>query len=133
MHPLRILREVGHATVEQNKTLLAENVVFHSPVLVKAVTGRDTVAAIFAASASVREGQYVAEHKLDDRTTFLWWKGTIDGHEIESFDVLVDDAQGLLGVCRQISMTSFGPRENPNMVSARAASPDSYLGFNLAR
>ncbi len=96
MHPLRILREFGHATVEQNKTLLAENVVFHSPVLVKAVTGRDTVAAIFAASASVREGQYVAEHKLDDRTTFLWWKGTIDGHEIESFDVLVDDAQGLL-------------------------------------
>jgi hypothetical protein len=60
------------------------------------VTGRDAVAAIFATSASAREGRYVAEHKLDDRTTFLWWKGMIAGHEIESFDVLVDDAQGLL-------------------------------------
>ncbi len=84
MHPLRKLRESGHATVEQNKALLAEDVVFHSPVLVKAVTGRDAAATIFATSASVREGRYVAEHKLDDRTTFLWWKGTIDGHEIES-------------------------------------------------
>jgi hypothetical protein len=96
MHPLRRLRESGQATVEQNKALLAEDVVFHSRVLVKAVTGRDAVAAIFATSASVREGRYVAEHKLDDRTTFLWWKGMIDGHEIESFDVLVDNAEGLL-------------------------------------
>jgi hypothetical protein len=31
------------------------------------------------------------------RTTFLWWKGMIDGHEIESFDVFVDNAEGLLG------------------------------------
>ncbi len=50
MHPLRILRESGHETVEQNKALRAEHVVFHSPVLVKAVTGRDVVAAIFATS-----------------------------------------------------------------------------------
>jgi hypothetical protein len=96
MHPFRKLRESGHATVEQNKALLAKDAVCHSPLLAKAVRGRDAVATIFAASASVREGRYVAEHKLDDRTTFLWWKGTIDGHAIESFDVLVDSAQGLL-------------------------------------
>ena len=65
--------------------------VFHSPVLVKAVEGRDAVAAIFATSVSVWEGRYVLEHKLDEHTTFLWWKGTINGHEIESFDVLVDN------------------------------------------
>jgi hypothetical protein len=65
--------------VEQNKALLAENVVFHSPVLVKVVEGRDAVAAIFVTSASVREGRYVLEHKLDERTTFPWWKGTING------------------------------------------------------
>jgi hypothetical protein len=57
--------------------------VFHSPMLVKAVEGRDLVATIFAASASFRGGRYVAEHKLDDRTTFLRWQGTIDGHEFE--------------------------------------------------
>jgi hypothetical protein len=57
MRPLRKLRQSGPATVEQNKALLAENVVFHSPVLVKAVEGRDAVAAIFTTSASVREGR----------------------------------------------------------------------------
>ena len=64
---------------------------FHSPVLIKAVEGCEAVAAIFAASVSVRQGKYVAEHWPDDHTTFLWWKGTIDGHGIESFDVIVDN------------------------------------------
>jgi len=96
MHPLRSLREAGAASVAQYAALLAEDVVFHSPVFVKAVEGRDTVAAIFAASASVREGRYVAEHKLDERTTFLRWQGTIEGHEFESLEVIVDDDRGLI-------------------------------------
>ncbi len=96
MHPLRKLRESGPATVAQYKALLAETVVFHSPVLVKAVEGREAVAAIFSVSASVRDGRYVAEYRLDDRTTFLWWKGTLDGHGIESFDVIVDNEEGLI-------------------------------------
>ena len=69
---------------------------FHSPIFVKAVEGRETVAAIFAASASAREGRYVAKHKLDERTTFLRWQGTIEGHEFESLEVIVDDDRGLI-------------------------------------
>lgn len=45
---------VGPRNSGAKKAPLGENVVFHSPVLIKAVEGRDAVAAIFATSASVR-------------------------------------------------------------------------------
>ncbi len=96
MHPLRKLREAGPNTPSQVSELLAENVVFHSPVFVRAVKGRKEVAAIFAASPSVRQGAYTAEYRLDDHTTFLRWAGTIDGHEMESLEVIVDNDQGLI-------------------------------------
>ena len=96
MHPLRRLREAGSASVDQYAALLAENVVFHSPIFLKAAEGRNNVAEIFAVSGSLREGRYVAESKLDERTTFLRWQGMIDGHEFESFEVIVDDDQGLM-------------------------------------
>jgi hypothetical protein len=97
MHPLRKLRESGQATPAQVRELLAENVVFHSPLLVRAIEGRDVLAAIFAQSSSTRgSGTYTAEYKLDERTTFLRWEGTMDGHEIEELEVIVDNEDGLI-------------------------------------
>jgi hypothetical protein len=54
MHPLRKLRGSGNNTPAAVSRLLAENVVFHSPVLVRAAEGREKVAAILAASPKVR-------------------------------------------------------------------------------
>ena len=97
MHPLRQLRESGHPTVAQVRELLSENVVFNSPILIRPIQGRDAVAAIFAQSSATRgSGAYTAEFKLDARTTFLRWQGTMDGHKIESFEVVVDDEDGLI-------------------------------------
>jgi hypothetical protein len=97
MHPLRKLREGGTATPAQVSALLAENVVFNSPILVRPIEGREVVAAIFAQSSSTRgSGTYTAEFKLDERTTFLRWVGTMDGHKIESLEVIVDNEQGLI-------------------------------------
>ncbi len=96
MHPLRKLRESGTNTPAAVGKLLAEQVVFHSPVLVRAVEGREKVAAIFAASPQVRDGAYTAEYRLDDHNALLRWKGKIEGHEIESLEVLTDDEQGLI-------------------------------------
>ncbi len=96
MHPLRKLRESGNNTSAEVSKLLAENVVFHSPALVRAVEGREKVAAILAASPKVRDGAYTAEYRLDDHNTFLRWKGKIEGHEIESLEVLTDNDQGLV-------------------------------------
>jgi hypothetical protein len=66
--------------------LLAENIVFNSPILVRPIEGREVIAAIFAQSSSTRgSGTYTAECKLDERTTFLRWVGTMDGHKFEAW------------------------------------------------
>jgi hypothetical protein len=96
MHPLRKLRESGENTPAAVAKLLAEKAVFHSPLLVRPVEGREKVAVIMAASPKIRHGAYTAEYRLDDRNTFLRWKGTIEGREIESFGVLTDNDQGLI-------------------------------------
>src|SRR6478735_262000 len=97
MHPLRMLRESGKPTPAEVSELLAENVVFNSPILIRPIEGREVVAAIFAQSSSTRgSGTYTAEFKLDERITFLRWVGTMDGHKFESLEIIVDNEQGLI-------------------------------------
>ena len=107
MHPLRKLRESGSSTPGQVSTLLAEDVVFNSPILARSITGREACAAIFAQSSSTRgSGAYTAEFKMDDRTTFLRWEGTIEGRKLESLEVIVDNEQGLI-VERTIALRPY--------------------------
>jgi len=107
MHPLRKLRESGKPTAAQVSELLAENVKFNSPILIKPIEGREVVAAIFAQSSSTRgSGTYTAEFKLDENTSFLRWIGTMDGHKIESWEVIVDNDEGLI-VERTIAMRPY--------------------------
>jgi hypothetical protein len=96
MHAIRKLRESGHATVADYEKLLAPNVVFHSPVLIRTAEGRAVVARIFATSTTLREGAYTGEWRLDDRRTLLRWKGKIQGHELESFDLIEENDEGLI-------------------------------------
>lgn len=107
MHPLRKLRESGSATPSQVRELLSDKVVFKSPILIRPIDGRDVIAAIFAQSSSTRgSGAYTAEFKMDDRTTFLRWEGTMDGHKIESLEVIVDDEEGRI-VERTIALRPY--------------------------
>src|SRR5215469_7576947 len=108
MHALRKLREAGPPTIEQVAALLAENVVFNSPVLVRPLEGRAAVAQAIANSSRSRDevGDYLLEAKIDDRTTLLRWQGTIDGHKLESLELLVDDDDGKL-VERTIAYRPF--------------------------
>src|SRR6185436_6549483 len=107
MHPLCKLRESGNPTSAQVSELLAETIVFNSPILVRPIEGREVIAAIFAQSSSTRgSGTYTAECKLDERTTFLRWFGTMDRHKLESLEVIVDHEQGLI-VERTIALRQF--------------------------
>ena len=107
MHPLRKRREGGTATPAQVSALFAENIVFNSPILVRPIGGREVIATIFSQSSSTRgSGTYTAELKLDERTTFLRWEGTMDGHKIESLEVIVDNDQGLI-VERTIALRPY--------------------------
>ena len=98
MHPFRKLREAGPPTPEQAAAILAEDVVMRSPVLIKPIVGRELVAITISNSSHSRDslGRYIFEAKLDDRTTPLRWQGTVEGHEIESLELLTDDESGLL-------------------------------------
>jgi hypothetical protein len=107
MHPLRKLRETGNPTPAEIRELLAENIVFNSPILARPIDGRDAIAEIFAQSSSTRDsGAYTAEFKLDERTTFLRWLGTMDGHKFESLEIIVDNEQGLI-VERTIALRPY--------------------------
>ncbi|MBA2590013.1 MAG: hypothetical protein H0U98_15475 [Alphaproteobacteria bacterium] len=107
MHPLRKLRESGKPTPAQVGALLAENVTFNSPILARVITGRDAIAAIFAQSSSTRgSGSYTSEVKIDDHTTFLRWEGTMDGHKLESLEIIKDNEDGLI-VERTIALRPF--------------------------
>lgn len=98
MHPLRRLREAGPPSPQQVAEILAENVVMHSPVLIKPIVGRELVAITISNSSHSRDnpGKYIYEGTLDDRTTLLHWRGTVEGHEIEGLELLTDNEQGLL-------------------------------------
>jgi len=62
----------------------------HSPLLTRAIEGRDAVSKTMAASARNRDnpGTYVLERKLDENTTFLRWKGTIEGTNSRAWNCL---------------------------------------------
>src|SRR3974377_2559095 len=107
MHPLRKLRESGKPTPAQVRELLAENIVFNSPCLVRPIEGPEVCAAIFAQSSATRgSGTYTAEFKVDERTTFLRWVGTMDGHKFESLEIIVDNEHGLM-VGRPIALRPY--------------------------
>lgn len=96
MHPFRKLREDEASTAADYETLLADNFVFHTPVLAYGVTDRKAAAAIFAAAPGVKKGAFVGEWRLDARKTLLHWKGEIQGHELESFEILTENEDGQL-------------------------------------
>jgi hypothetical protein len=85
-------------TPAQAAVVLNENVVMHTPVLTKPIVGRELVSITISNSTQSRDdpGKYIFEGKIDARTTLLRWQGTVEGHKIESLELLTDDENGLL-------------------------------------
>jgi hypothetical protein len=106
MHPLRKLRESGPHTAADVEPLLADAVTFHSPIFSRTVQGRTLVATVFAASAGVRSGRFVAEYRLDERTTFIRWQGIVDGRKLESLELILDDEHGKI-VDRTVALRPY--------------------------
>jgi hypothetical protein len=92
-HPLRQFKESPGATLERLKALLADDVVFSSPIFSREVRGKDLVAQVMLTSTSVRDGRFTHEFK-QDRETVLIWEGKIEGHKLVSFELIVDDEEG---------------------------------------
>jgi hypothetical protein len=105
LHPLRALRESGVTDPREFAQLLAENVIFRSALMVRAVEGREDVSRVLATASFAWSGHYVREEKLDSHTSFIYWSGSVRGHAIESMELVVDDDTGLVAE----NTTAFRP------------------------
>ena len=92
-HPLRQFKETPGATLEGLKALLADDVVFSSPIFSREVKGKDLVAKVMLTSTSVRDGHFTHEFRQGNETVLIW-EGIIEGHKLVSFELLVDDEEG---------------------------------------
>ncbi len=67
--------------------------------------------------------------KLDENTTFLRWKGTIEGHEFESMELLTDGPDGKL-VERTVAYRPFPAlkifREKQRAATGDLLPPDKW-------
>ncbi len=86
MHPFRKLREAGPMTPAQVAVVLNRDVVMHTPLLIKPLVGRELVAIVIATIPA----------RTSSKTTLLRWQGTVEGHKLESLELLTDDENGLL-------------------------------------
>lgn len=92
-HPLRQFKESPGATLAGLKALLADDVVFSSPIFSREVKGKDLVAQVMLTSTSVRDGRFTHEFKRDNETVLIW-EGKINGHKLVSFELIVDNEEG---------------------------------------
>jgi hypothetical protein len=92
-HPLRVFKESTGTTYDGLKELLAENVVFSSPIFTREVIGKELVAKVMYTSTSVRDGRFTHEFRQGNETVLIW-EGTIGGHKLTSFELIVDDEAG---------------------------------------
>lgn len=95
MHVFRAAVEAGE--IDTIGTLFTDDVVLHSPVAHRPYTGRDTVAAIVSAVATVLQ-EFRFEREIDAGTAdhALVFNATVDGLQIQGCDFLHSRDDGLI-------------------------------------
>ncbi|MCV7233151.1 nuclear transport factor 2 family protein [Mycobacterium branderi] len=93
MHPFRAVVEAGE--VSTIGRLFTDDVVLHSPVAHRPYTGRETVAAIVSAVATVLDGFHF-EREISADTAALMFRATVDGLDIQGCDFIHRRNDGLI-------------------------------------
>ena len=91
-HPFRVWRETG-SPPEQASELLAPDIVFHSPVLAKSVSGRELVLQILLNSGQVTDAHFLDEFRQGNKT-MLRLSGTVENNPLETFIFIIDNENG---------------------------------------
>ena len=96
MHPFRAVVEAGD--LERLGSLLAEDVVFRSPIVFKPYHGREATGALLRMASRVFvDFRYVREIGADDSSDHaLVFRAQVDGRELEGCDFLHVNADGLI-------------------------------------
>ncbi len=103
-HPFRVAIESGSDPAEFER-LFDPNAVLHAPMLSKAVEGRDNVFKVISTAAKTAGPLTYTRELNDGRQTFLFWSGTIGGHELQALTILVDGDNGLIREVRVLMRT----------------------------
>ena len=82
--------------LEAAHELLAEDIVFHSPVTFHPFVGRDTVRRLLAIVADTFEDFRYTDELETDGAHALIFRASIDGRELEGIDLLRFDDDGLI-------------------------------------
>lgn len=83
-------------TVERFATLLASDVVFHSPVFINAVRGRDLVAELLETVHAIFGVPTYRVRLRNGSDTVLLFDGEVDGKSLQAAVVIRDGPRGLI-------------------------------------
>jgi hypothetical protein len=70
-HPLREFKETPGATLGGFKSLLAEDVIFSSPIFTRDLVGKDLVSEVMLTSTTVRDGKFTHEFKRGNSCCYV--------------------------------------------------------------
>jgi len=92
VHPFRAAIEAGDD--DAALATIAENVVFRSPAVYKAYEGRDVVAPILKAVATVFENFRYTDEWRDGLTTILFFEASVGDRDLQGIDILEENDAG---------------------------------------
>jgi len=92
----RFRAAVERSDLEAVSALLAEDIVFHSPVTFHPFLGRDTVTQLLALVVQTFEDFRYTDELAAEGAHALIFRASVAGREIEGIDLLRCDAQGLI-------------------------------------
>jgi hypothetical protein len=95
-HPFEIVSSSTNPTAERFAELLSSDVVFHSPVFVHPVTGRDFVARLLEAVHGIFGRPTYRLRLSEGSETVVQFDGEVDGDVLQVAVVIRDDPQGLI-------------------------------------
>lgn len=93
VHPFRAAVEAGETSTIGK--LFTDEVVLHSPVAHRPYIGRETVAAIISAVATVLD-RFRFEKEIGSDTAALMFRATVDGLDIQGCDFIHTRDDGLI-------------------------------------
>jgi hypothetical protein len=92
----RFREAIEHRDIDAVGRLLAEDVVFHSPVTFHPFVGRETVTRLLGEVAQVFEGFRYTDELEAEGAHALIFRATVADREVEGVDLVRFDAQGLI-------------------------------------
>jgi hypothetical protein len=91
-HPFGVAIEAGDE--DAALATIAEDVIFRSPAVHKVYEGRDVVAALLKAVATVFENFRYTNEWRDGRTTILFFEANVGNRDLQGVDILEENEAG---------------------------------------